>query len=96
LHQLTTDLVDHFDVIASEDLNGAGMLKNHSWPGLLRIKALANFAVSGHTKWFNGGRRWSSWSAGIPTANVCVVWNQSAKNANHGAGVDVPRRSHTP
>ncbi|MHB1957242.1 MAG: RNA-guided endonuclease InsQ/TnpB family protein [Sulfobacillus sp.] len=29
LHQLTTDLVDRFDVIAIEDLNVAGMLKNH-------------------------------------------------------------------
>jgi putative transposase len=30
LHQLTTDLVDRFDVIAIEDLNVAGMLKNHT------------------------------------------------------------------
>ncbi|MCL5116464.1 MAG: transposase [Firmicutes bacterium] len=29
LHQLTTDLVERFDVIAIEDLNVAGMLKNH-------------------------------------------------------------------
>jgi len=29
LHQLTTDLVKRFDVIAIEDLNVAGMLKNH-------------------------------------------------------------------
>ena len=29
LHQLTTDLVQRFDVIAIEDLNVAGMLKNH-------------------------------------------------------------------
>ena len=29
LHQLTTDLVERFDVIASEDLNVAGILKNH-------------------------------------------------------------------
>ena len=29
LHQLTTYLVDRFDVMAIEDLNVAGMLKNH-------------------------------------------------------------------
>ena len=29
LHQLTTDLVERFDVIAIEDLNVVGMLKNH-------------------------------------------------------------------
>ena len=29
LHQLTTLLVEQFDVIAIEDLNVAGMLKNH-------------------------------------------------------------------
>ncbi len=29
LHQLTSDLVERFDVIAIEDLNVAGMLKNH-------------------------------------------------------------------
>jgi putative transposase len=29
LHQLTTDLMQRFDVIAIEDLNVAGMLKNH-------------------------------------------------------------------
>ncbi|WP_338055218.1 RNA-guided endonuclease TnpB family protein [Sulfobacillus harzensis] len=29
LHQLTSDLVQRFDVIAIEDLNVAGMLKNH-------------------------------------------------------------------
>lgn len=36
LHQLTTDLVDRFDVIAIEDLNVAGMLKNHK---LARVMA---------------------------------------------------------
>ena len=30
LHQLTTDLVERFDVIAIEDLNVVGMLKNHT------------------------------------------------------------------
>ncbi len=29
LHQLTTDLVRRFDVIAIEDLNMPGVLKNH-------------------------------------------------------------------
>lgn len=46
LHQLTTMLVERFDVIAIEDLHVEGCSKTLNSPVRLRIGALANFAVS--------------------------------------------------
>ncbi len=48
LHKLTTELVMRFDVIAIEDLNVDGMLKNYHEP--LRIGALVNSVVSWNIK----------------------------------------------
>ncbi|MCY0864275.1 MAG: RNA-guided endonuclease TnpB family protein, partial [Sulfobacillus sp.] len=69
LHQLTTMLVERFDVIAIEDLNVAGMLKNH--------KLARGIADMG----FGEFRRQLEYKAGQRGKTVIVVdrWYPSSK-----------------
>ena len=69
LHQLTTMLVERFDVIAIEDLNVAGMLKNH--------KLARGIADMG----FGEFRRQLAYKAGQRGKTVIVVdrWYPSSK-----------------
>ena len=69
LHQLTTDLVERFDVIAIEDLNVVGMLKNH--------KLARQIADMG----FGEFRRQLEYKAGQRGKTVIVVdrWYPSSK-----------------
>ena len=69
LHQLTTDLVERFDVIAIEDLNVVGMLKNHTLARQIADMGFGEF------------RRQLEYKAGQRGKTVIVVdrWYPSSK-----------------
>ena len=60
LHQLTTDLVQRFDVIAIEDLNVAGMVKNHKLARRMADMGFREFRRQPAYKAANAGKRLSS------------------------------------
>ena len=80
LHQLTTYLVNRFDVIAIEDLNVAGMLKNHKL-----ARAIAN-------RGFGEFRRQLEYKAAQRGKTVVVVsrWYPSSKTCS-SCGYKVPK-----
>ena len=82
LHQLTTDLVERFDVIAIEDLNVAGMLKNHRL-----ARAIADMG-------FGEFRRQLEYKAAQHGVTVVVVnrWFPSSKTCST-CGHRVPKMS---
>ena len=73
LHQLTTMLVERFDVIAIEDLNVAGMLKNHHL-----ARAIADMG-------FGEFRRQLEYKAALRNKTVVIVnrWYPSSKICSH-------------
>ena len=80
LHQLTTDLVQRFDVIAIEDLNVAGMLKNHPL-----ARAMADMG-------FGEFRRQLAYKAAQRGKTVVIVsrWYPSSKICSR-CGYTVPK-----
>ena len=80
LHPLTTDLVQRFDVIAIEDLNVAGMLKNHP---LARAIADLGFGEFRRQLAYKAAQRGkpvvivSRWS---PSSNTCSAWGYNMPN----------------
>ena len=80
LHQLTTDLVQRFDVIAIEDLNVAGMLKNHPL-----ARAIADMG-------FGECRRQLAYKAAQRGKTVVIVsrWYPSSKTCS-SCGYKMPK-----
>ncbi len=73
LHKLTTDLVQNYGVIAVEDLNVAGMVKNRRLARSLMDTRLASFAVRWSTKRHGTGERWLLLTDFSPPASVQEV-----------------------
>ena len=80
LHQLTTYLVNRFDVIAIEDLNVAGMLKNHKLARAIADRGFGEF------------RRQLEYKAAQRGKTVVVVsrWYPSSKTCS-SCGYKVPQ-----
>ena len=80
MHQLTTDLVERFDVIAIEDLNVAGMLKNHK---LARVIADMGFGEFRRQLEYKASRRGVTVvvvNRGYPSSKTCSACGYKVPN----------------
>jgi len=97
LHPLTTMLVKRFDVLAIEDLNVAGMLKNHKLAraiadmgfGAFRRQLEYQAAQRGTTvvvvsRWYPSSNTWSAWGSNMPKMPRSVrAWPCPACHPRH-------------
>ena len=71
LHQLTTDLVARFDVIAIEDLNVAGLLKNHKLARAIADMGFGEFRRQLEYKAAQGGKTVLVVNRWYPSSKTC-------------------------
>ena len=71
LHQLTTDLVEQFDVMAIEDLNVAGMLKNHRLAGAMADMGFGEFRRQLEFKAAQSGKTVVVVNRRYPSSKIC-------------------------
>ncbi len=71
LHQLTTDLVEQFDVIAIEDLNVAGMLKNHRLARAMADMSFGEFRRQLESKAAQRGKTVVVVNRWYPSSKIC-------------------------
>ncbi len=101
LHQLTTDLVTRFDVIAIEDLNVVGMLKNHRLARAIADMGFGEFrrqleykaAQQGKTvivrRWYPSSKRCSACGYKMPKMPLSVRdWTCPACGMQHDRDVN--------
>ena len=94
LHKASTDLVRRFDVIAAEDLNVAGMVRNHSLARAITRTGWAEFRAMLEYKAERYGRTVVAVDRWYPSSKTCSACGHLLATSASGPATGRPRLRH--